>query len=464
MRRYRRKTYAQVVEFPVEIIGRDGRVRRYSFEEAVRLYQRRIGSADVRYDDSEVVAAEKKHCARRIKQLRCSFFAHYGWPAIEIVDSETGVPGLLSGEVAAFLRRCLASFDGELDTFTFSPLESNDETYRVFFLHPPIDSDEIDMVGEGHFLLYLFAFDHASSCPRRESFFDMVKILDSAYAGNVGSVESLVAFHHTGDFGLILTGTGSVHHDLHVAAEGDSQEELWHPEPVVRDPVEQAMRFLSRGRFEEALECFVSGYTTHHFRRVAYLGAAVVADQLGEDVDAETATVMGGRYFPNDAALVYHRAVTMLRRGQFSAARQKLESIENWPRGAAAKSFVLSLAELAEGEISVGRRRLRTIGVDNLELDPHLTRGLRWVRAQLWARDIVMGFGAVGAIAATVAALWTLNAWWIVVTVGAGLMGRAAYMSWHRQLILQLSGPPEYRMRLSSSAILLADRGLDPVQ
>jgi hypothetical protein len=462
MRRYRRKTYAQVVEFPVEIIGRDGQVRRYSFEEAVRLYQRRIGSADVRYDDTEVVAAEKLHCSRRIKQLRCSFFAHYGWPAIEIVDAETGVPGLLGGEVAAFLRRCLASFNTDLETFSFSALDATEDAYRVFFLHPPVDED--DVVGEGHFLLYLFTFDHASTCPRRESFFDMVKILDSAYAGNVGSVESLVAFHHTGDFGLILTGTGTVHHDIHVAADSAAQPELWHPEPTVRDPVEQAMRFLSRGRFEEALECFVAGYTKQHFRRVAYLGAAVVADQLGEDVDAETATVMGGRYFPNDAALVYHRAVTMLRRGQFTDARRKLESIENWPRGAAARNFVLSLAELAEGKITEGRRRLRSIGVDSLELDPHLTRGLRWVRAQLWARDLVMGFSGIAAAGGTVAAVWNLNIWWLLLGLFGGLVGRAAYLSWHRQLILQLSGPPAYRMRLSSSAVLLADRGLDPVQ
>ena len=52
LKRYRRKDYTQVVEFPVEIIGRDGVVRRYSFEESVRLYQRRIASADVRYTEA----------------------------------------------------------------------------------------------------------------------------------------------------------------------------------------------------------------------------------------------------------------------------------------------------------------------------------------------------------------------------------------------------------------------------
>ena len=46
IRRYKRKDYTAVVDFPVEIIGRDGVVRRYSFEESIRLYQRRIASAD----------------------------------------------------------------------------------------------------------------------------------------------------------------------------------------------------------------------------------------------------------------------------------------------------------------------------------------------------------------------------------------------------------------------------------
>ena len=66
IRRYKRKDYTAVVDFPVEIIGRDGVVRRYSFEESIRLYQRRIASADLRYADTELIQAEKQHCLSRI--------------------------------------------------------------------------------------------------------------------------------------------------------------------------------------------------------------------------------------------------------------------------------------------------------------------------------------------------------------------------------------------------------------
>ena len=111
IRRYKRKDYTAVVDFPVEIIGRDGVVRRYSFEESIRLYQRRIASADLRYADGELIQAEKEHCLSRIAQLRRSFFAHNGWPAVETVDQVEGGPEFLAAEVAAFLRRCLSPVD-----------------------------------------------------------------------------------------------------------------------------------------------------------------------------------------------------------------------------------------------------------------------------------------------------------------------------------------------------------------
>ena len=61
LQRYGRKDYTDVVEFPVEIVGRDGVVRRYSFEDSVRLYQRRITFAPLRYRDTDLVDAEVGH-------------------------------------------------------------------------------------------------------------------------------------------------------------------------------------------------------------------------------------------------------------------------------------------------------------------------------------------------------------------------------------------------------------------
>ena len=107
MRRYSRKDYTQLVDFPVEIVGRDGVVRRYSFEESVRLYQRRIASAALRYHDDEVVSAEVEHCRSRIVQLRKSYFARYGWSGIHVMGATGALEDGLAAEVAAFIRRWL---------------------------------------------------------------------------------------------------------------------------------------------------------------------------------------------------------------------------------------------------------------------------------------------------------------------------------------------------------------------
>ena len=77
LQRYGRKDYSEIVDFPVEIVGRDGVVRRYSFEDSIRLYQRRITFAGIRYRETELIEAESQHCQSRIDQLRRSYFHRF---------------------------------------------------------------------------------------------------------------------------------------------------------------------------------------------------------------------------------------------------------------------------------------------------------------------------------------------------------------------------------------------------
>ena len=79
LQRYDRKDYTELVDFPVEIVGRDGVVRRYTFEDSIRLYQRRITFAPIRFQDRDLARAEVNHCRSRIDQLRRSFFHRFGW-------------------------------------------------------------------------------------------------------------------------------------------------------------------------------------------------------------------------------------------------------------------------------------------------------------------------------------------------------------------------------------------------
>lgn len=109
--RYDRKDYGERVEFPVEIVSRDGVVRRYPYDEAVLLYHRRHRLAHVRIADAELVRAEVAHCEHRIAQLRRSYFQQHGWPRHEDDDASSSL-GAIAGELAFFLRR----FDGQAAT------------------------------------------------------------------------------------------------------------------------------------------------------------------------------------------------------------------------------------------------------------------------------------------------------------------------------------------------------------
>ena len=462
IRRYKRKDYTAVVEFPVEIVGRDGVVRRYSFEESIRLYQRRIASADLRYSDTDLINAEKQHCLSRIEQLRRSFFAHHGWPAIRAVDSDSEQPGLLAAEVAAFLRRCLSAVAPRPERCSFSKLDES-EHYTVYFIQPPSEDAVSDALVDGHFLLYVFRFDDVPSPPSREAFFDLVKVLDGVQVAQRATVESLVAFFHTHDCGLVLTGSGSVVERCKHQALEDEAERSWSPESVAPDGVELGMRMLSRGQFKDALDAFEQAYMERHFRRVAYLGAAVVADQIGQDDAAETATVMGSRYFPRDPAMVYHRAVNRIRSGQFSTALTDLRSIREWPQGEESAMFLLGLCEMAGGDRAAGERLIRGVRHATFRFDPHLAKGARWVIAQVWARNIMVAIAALFAVIGALAALHVSPIYGLLVPVGA-VGARLVWASWRRQLRIQLVGPIHRRMRLSSSAVLISGVRQEPLQ
>ena len=196
LRRYTRKDYSQVVDFPVEIVGRDGVVRRYSFEESVRLYQRRIASASMRYGDHEVIDAEVHHCRRRIEQLRRSYFARYGWSAIKVMDSPGVLAGEFAGEVAAFLRRCLEGTTLDPEALEFTYLEEGDHR-QIYFVEQRLT--DFAPAGRGpreaqtteRYLLYLYRFDSGTAEDARDGFFQLLKMLQSARSGGDG-IETLV--------------------------------------------------------------------------------------------------------------------------------------------------------------------------------------------------------------------------------------------------------------------------------
>jgi len=389
LRRYDRKDYTQVVEFPVEIVGRDGVVRRYSFEQSIRLYQRRIASADARYGDVELARAEAEHCRRRIDQLRRSYLERYGGTELRSVQGLIGAPAL-AGEVTAFLRRCL----GEslvLDQVSLDHAGSLAHC-EVYGAHVP---------GTGTLVLYLYSFTAPAECPGREAFFALVKLLQQQ-RGDIEGVELLVAFHHSADYGMVLTGTG----DAARQASGRAAEQtagIDMEEPP--SPHGDALERLGQGDYEGALRAFERAYEREHFRRTAYLGAAVVADQLGHFEQSALAAAMGSHYFPDDPSMAWHLAVARLRQGDHAGCVQALVRAQAFEADPHAILLLRALLALQQGHDRAGARLLREAARLDAGPDRALARTRQRLRLALAATGLVRGLSLVGSVACLSAAL-----------------------------------------------------------
>lgn len=444
LRRYNRKDYNQVVDFPVEIVGRDGVVRRYTFEESVRLYQRRIASAPARYGDQEVAQAEMEHCQRRIDQLRRSYLERYGGSAARRIVELEGTTGL-AGEVTAFLLRAMdaASFE----QVRLEPVGTVDLA-RVH----AVDRG----AGASAWLLYIYELGDGGEGPARDAFFAQVKLLQQLRGGGEG-VETLLAFHHTADLGMILTGNGASAMDDPKQGDPDDEPALAtgaralgegrEPEP------HDAMGKMRRGDPEGALASFERAYERDPYRRSAYLGAAVVADLLGRFEHAALATEMGTRYLPDDAALAWHLAVARLRRGEIEEARTALARAQTLDADPHAVCLLRSLLALHDGHLRAGLRLLQEAARLDQGEDPALAHTRRRLRLSLGALALGRALGLLGAAAclgpavdgsgpARVAA---------VVALGAAALAGPAWRFWLRRGV---SGPGRSGLRLASAAML----------
>ncbi len=277
LRRYLRKDYTQSVDFPVEIVGRDGRVRRYSYDESVRLYQRRIRSAIARLDDQELVDAEVKHCGLRIEQLRRSLLEHHPAPR-----GEGKVYGtLLGAEIVAFLTR--QRMNG-LDLATLQLLSTS-------------ESGDVLWIG-GHertCMVYAYRFDidgaQAAFVAQRLSLHSFGRAVSSAEVGE--GVEQLWCAQETPEVGILVAGSGPWEGVVSELEEEDAAAE------VGDGPAEAvAMRALRQGNIAEALVHLEEGMEAAPLQPALALAAAAVALLDHQAERAQFAALFGCRHAP----------------------------------------------------------------------------------------------------------------------------------------------------------------------
>lgn len=376
LRRYTRKDYTQLVDFPVEIVGRDGVVRRYSFEASVRLYQRRIASAASRYEDNEVVDAEVVHCRRRIQQLRKSYFHRYGWSGFGGEDAPIRLAGEFAGELAAFLRRFYGVQEAPSDlAVSWVADQDHGQTWFV-------------RKGQEHsYVLYLFRFEHYGACAGRESFFQLLRLMQQNHGMEV---ERLVAFHHTADCGLVLTSTGPGAAPDPVEFK-DEGPELQLFERHAEDPYALGMALLNEGDPTAALKRFQAAQLANPWRRHIAVATSVVADMLAQPEESEAACRIGLHHFPGNATLLFHLALALTRQGRLAEARTATEQALASEAGLFAPRALLALLELKERRYGACRRHIQRALAADARADDDAVALLGHVRAMLRARLVLFG-------------------------------------------------------------------------
>ncbi|MCB9680922.1 MAG: hypothetical protein H6733_05570 [Alphaproteobacteria bacterium] len=399
LKRYRRKDYSEVVEFPVEIVGRDGVVRHYDFEESVRLYLRRLSFAPMRFTDDDLVAAEQGHCKARIEQLRRSFFHLHGWSTDDGGRGPEAARPDHAGELTAFLLRIFRD-PGRVDV-RFSPLD------RV----APGDLWYLQRDGvAGGLLLYAFAFE-AHDDGTTVAYHALLRDLRTS-EGTQGDAERLIGFHQSGDCAFVLTGRGedvaALASAVHGAPEGADEPSPW----------DEVVEFVRRGDAMAALLRCRSLLELQPWHRDAYALGAALAMGLQRPSDAEDLAFVGTRYLPDDALLHHYLGLSRYGQGRLVEADAALSrALTLAPELTVARSLAVILAT-DRGRLL---RALRTgrlpegVGPDGLDEVAHqallgsLGRAVRF-------------FAVIAACALVCSGAAVVLGWKVLVPLGAVLM------------------------------------------
>ncbi len=307
LRRYLRKDYTQLVEFPVEIVGRDGMVRRYSFDDSVRLYHRRIHSASMRYDDGDLVDAEVRHCRQRIDQLRRSYLEHYGWASLREAPLGRVLGGPLAAEVAAFLRRA------------FSAEREGPSALRLTLVDSgPGDTFYLRCGETGRaWILYAWRLDTDGPEGARAAWQETMARLSASPPGD--GVERLLLAMEGPDLVLALAGSGEwagptgIDPGAVVDAEG-------------ADPLHVGIRALYDGQGLEALILLEHALDRSPGRLALAQAASLVALLEGEAERAEFSARFGLAGRPRDVFLHYLLGVSLCRLGRRAEALGAIEA------------------------------------------------------------------------------------------------------------------------------------------
>ncbi|MBJ94397.1 MAG: hypothetical protein CMP23_07940 [Rickettsiales bacterium] len=421
---YEDKDYSEDIQFPVELVDRDGVVRRYSYEESLAVYHRRIQSAPWRLEEAAVVQAEIGHCSRRIDQIKRSFRAQAERPDTKPRrENPRAVLGegydILTSFYEKVLRRRQLSLDGSLDMAV--SLVQDELDCRLY--HLSFGSHQ------GGHLLYVYPFDRAGDQDPRAAWRQATQHY-RRYSG--AQVERLLLAAHGEAAGYILTGCEEIPRGLKArirthptgddaetgegligGAESDpGQGDLWSDSEENEDSrttwgnaFEQGMEALARDQLSQALQLFQRAVEGNPYQREGYLAILGVLDTLGNYEEANLYGEMARAHLPEDGLICYRLAILLVRQWKHDEALEAFdEAVQLDPSLYQAAFFASHLMLARLQDLDGATRRLRLAAALS-EQDAQVLSCLRAAETCRAARRLARGAAIVASAPALTALL-----------------------------------------------------------
>jgi tetratricopeptide (TPR) repeat protein len=430
LRRYRGKDYSEIVEFPVELVDRDGVVRRYSYHESLRVYLRRISSARWRYNDDSLVDAEVDHCNKRIDQLRRSYLVRCrNLGANVAADQHTGVQFVL-GEGLTLLEEQLGPEMpvGPMADRSETELEivavAEEENPAVYQIHRPAHGDT--------YLLYVFAKGESSDPllrTYRESFDPRGAGVryERLIASREGeTADFLLTQRLTGDFQTGSDALGAF--EIERAVLSHDTDEALDELPPGGEEFAAGLAALRRHGPAEAIQHFKDAVECNPYHREAYLALSTLLDSLGEVGEAEMYAALAMAYLPEDGLVHFNRGLNLMRQGRRAEALDAFGQASGLDPRLYQPRYFAGLVHTLEGRLKLARVEFEAALVHAGGERARVEVAVRWVRhrqrVRLWA--------VLGAASTAVAGI-AVMAWSPWAAIPCGLASIGILVAWNVQ-------------------------------
>lgn len=425
LRRYTSKDYSEIIEFPVELIDRDGVVRRYSFDESLRVYQRRISSAQWRYNDDSVIAAEVDHCNKRIDQIRRSYLLRCKDIGARIAREQQTDDQTTLGEGLALLHDVMTKEEGGSLRTEDLPIEIEVVVERgVPSVYQIRRSDH-----DGAYLLYIFPKEFEDDFVAQVHTLQPISTLDGA------RFERLLQARRGETANFLLTGrpaaTDLDDDSLQVERlrgdAGDIDPGLfeideampWWVAPSEDDAptpgsveMSTGLAALRRKDINEAIRHLKAAIEANPYHRDAYLALSTLLDATGAVEEGEMYGMMAMSYLPEDGMIRFNVGLNQLRQGRHAEALEAFQQAAGREPDLHQPHYFSGLIHAVGGRLDEAEQAL----LSARERDPDEDRidtALAWVRRRIRIRTATRIGAASMAIGTVVAAF--LSPWLAVV-------------------------------------------------